>query len=470
MGQRFDMFVLFAEMRTGSNHLEATLNRLEGVRCFGEAFNPAFIGQAGRTEMLGITMAGRAADPMALVARMQDKARLPGFRFFHDHDPRVLERVLSDPRCAKIVLTRNPLESYVSRKIASATGQWKLTDTAHRRRARIAFDADEFIEMLERQRSFQSHVLRGLQATGQTAFCIGYEDIGDIAVLNGLAAFLGVPPTLDAPDRTLKRQNPEPLAEKVLNPEEMEQALARIDPFDLGKLPTAEPRRGPGVPGYLAGRRVPLLFVPLRGGPEASVAGWLAALDGMPEGLQSGFTQKSLRDWKRNRPGHLCFAVLRHPLARAHAVFDRCILGAGYPGIRQALREAHGLALPGPAQRSGYGPAEYRADFLGFLRFVKANHAGKTGLRVDPAWATQSALLRGVADFATPDHLLREDRLEDQLATLARLVGVAPGQGAALQEPEPSLPLATIHDDELESAARAAFGRDYMAFGFGRWR
>ena len=40
-----------------------------------------------------------------------------GFRFFHDHDPAVLDAVLLDPKIAKIHLTRNPLDAYVSLKV-----------------------------------------------------------------------------------------------------------------------------------------------------------------------------------------------------------------------------------------------------------------------------------------------------------------------------------------------------------------
>ena len=52
---KFDYFVIFAEMRTGSNFLESNLNTLDGVSCFGEAFNPHFIGYPNRTEILGIS-------------------------------------------------------------------------------------------------------------------------------------------------------------------------------------------------------------------------------------------------------------------------------------------------------------------------------------------------------------------------------------------------------------------------------
>ena len=44
MSGSFTSFVVLAEMRTGSNFLEANLNALEGVTCHGEAFNPHFIG------------------------------------------------------------------------------------------------------------------------------------------------------------------------------------------------------------------------------------------------------------------------------------------------------------------------------------------------------------------------------------------------------------------------------------------
>lgn len=62
-----------------------------------------------------------------------------GFRYFHDYDPRVLDIALDDPRCAKVILTRNPLESFASWNIAQETGQWKLTNVKRRRDAKATF-------------------------------------------------------------------------------------------------------------------------------------------------------------------------------------------------------------------------------------------------------------------------------------------------------------------------------------------
>lgn len=40
MPDRFDYFVIFAGMRTGSNYLERNLNAAPDLRCYGELYNP----------------------------------------------------------------------------------------------------------------------------------------------------------------------------------------------------------------------------------------------------------------------------------------------------------------------------------------------------------------------------------------------------------------------------------------------
>ncbi len=217
MDKTFDSFVVLAEMRTGSNFLESNLNALEGVSCHGEAFNPHFIGYPNREDLLGVTAAARDADPGALWDRVRQAPGLNGCRYFHDHDPRMLTVLLDDPKVAKIVLTRNPAESYVSRKIAQATGQWKLTNVAKRRDALAVFDGPEFEAHLQGLQDFQFRVMRALQVSGQTAFYVAYEDLQDVEVMNGLARWLGVEARLEALEGKLKPQNPEPLSEKVAN-------------------------------------------------------------------------------------------------------------------------------------------------------------------------------------------------------------------------------------------------------------
>ncbi|MFT7057803.1 MAG: hypothetical protein ACJASV_000303 [Pseudorhodobacter sp.] len=449
-------------MRTGSNFLEANLNAVPGVSCYGEVFNPHFIGKLNQEELFGVTLPQREADPKRLLRAMRENTDgIAGFRYFHDHDPRVLPEVLGDPACAKVILTRNPLESYVSWKIAQATGQWKLTNAKRLKTAKAHFDGAEFEAHVAQLQGFQLELLHGLQTSGQTAFYIDYEDINDTDVLNGLARYLGVKGTLEAPDGTLKKQNPEPTIEKVENPEAMERALARLDRFNLARTPNFEPRRSATIPAFqIAGRAC---HMPLRGGPEAVVQTWLAGLGP----ITSDLNQKALRQWLRAGPQHRSFTVLRHPVARAHAGFCSQILAAKLPHIREALIKSYKVKLPKAGE--AIDDAAHHEAFLGFLRFLKLNVSGQSGLRVDPHFASQTAVLQGFASFQGPDLVLREDSLAAGLAFVATELGVdcAP----PIHVPDPSMDLlARIYDEEIETLTREAYSRDYLGYGYENWR
>lgn len=475
MTERFSSFVVFAEMRTGSNFLEANLNSFAGITCHGEAFNPHFIGYPNTTNILGVDQAARDMEPMALLRAIRhDHGVMGGFRYFHDHDPRVLDLVLDDPKCAKIILTRNPVESYISWKIAQETGQWKLTDVKARKGAKVVFDATEFEAHLEALQKFQLLLMNRMQVSGQTAFYVAYEDLQSVEAMNGMAAYLGVPETLDELDKNLKKQNPSPLSEKVSNFAQMEQALGRLDRFDLTRTPSFEPRTGPNVPGYVTGVKAPLLFMPIAGAPQQEVRRWLAGLDGKKQNaLGMKMNQKELRQWKRNTEGHKSFTVLRHPLLRAHEVFCHRILNSGqgsFLQLRRTLVRRYKMPLPEEGQEGGIDLAGHRTAFMAFLIFLKGNLAGQTAVRVDNAWATQAQLIQGFGEFTLPDVILREDSSVKELVTLAASVGYP--DAARIEAPSfhGSFALDEFYDDEVEALAQDVYQRDYMMFGFGRWR
>lgn len=474
MAAQFDYFVVFAEMRTGSNFLEANLNEFDGLTCHGEAFNPSFIGYPNSDNILGVTLEQRDDDPGHLIGVIRDQTKgIGGFRFFHDHHPGALDLILNDPRCAKIILTRNPVESYTSWKIARATGQWKLTNVGKRKDSRAWFDAEEFEEHLSSLQDFQVRLLNALQTTGQTAFYIAYEDLQDIAVMNGLAAWLGVDDRLEGLNKKLKRQNPEPLSDKVANFPEMEAALARLDRFNLTRTPNFEPRRGPQVPSYVAAPDSALLCLPIRSGPEEVVLDWLATLDRAgKDALLTRFSQNSLRKWMQAHPAHRSFAVIRHPLLRAHAAFCAKILSRG-PGsfakIRQTLQRVHKLDLPDDPSDPRYDIDAHRAAFSAFLKFIKANLNGQTAIRVDAHWASQAQCLHDMSGFTLPDMIVREDEMAVYLPALAMQVGHDAPPDTQSAAPDTPFTLAEIYDAQLEAMARDAYHRDYLIFGFGDW-
>lgn len=463
MTESFRCFVIFAEMRTGSNLLEATLNAVRKVTCFGEAFNPYMMGWPDKDEMLGITREERESDPMRLLDKLFNKPdHLPGFRYFHDHDPRVFDTIMSDRRCAKIVLTRNPLESYVSTRLAWETNQWKLNETETPIPAMITYDSDEFHQTLSRQTDFQKRVIHGLQSTGQSAFWLDYNDLRDSGVMTGLLHWLGrtdlqkVKPASDQVP-----QNPRAMTEKVRNFEEMQEDLRQLDPFALGQIPNFEPSRGPAVPSFLTSEAgAGLLYMPIKDGGTTVQQGWFEALSQ----IGRSHTQSSLRQWKRQHPGHRSFTILRHPLHRAWDAFLHLLSGAK-PELRQLMREVHRVALP-PDEELGELSDEQTARLLGqFLDFLGRNLNGQTTLPTHPQWATQSAVLAGFSQFSQPDMLIREDRLKDDIVYLCQSADVAdprPDRIETVSYPE------FLAEKELQTAAFSAYQRDYIAFGFGK--
>ncbi|MDF3606925.1 hypothetical protein PE067_12765 [Paracoccus sp. DMF-8] len=456
---KFKRFVIFAEMRTGSNLLEATLNALKRVTCFGEAFNPYMMGWPDKDELKGITRAEREADPLRLLAALWDKPNhLPGFRYFHDHDPRVFDAIMDDRECAKIILTRNPVDSYVSTVLARETNQWKLNETETPIPAAIRFDGDEFRRDLSAIEEFQLRVLNRLQTSGQAGFWLGYEDLRDADVMTGLLHWLGrtdlerVEPANDQVP-----QNPRELAEKVTNFDEMQADLAQLDPFMLRRIPNFEPRRGPNVPGFVgadAGRGI--LFMPVKGGPADAVIQWLRAQGR----LERSFNQNSLRQWKRDRPGHRSFTVLRHPLFRAWTAFQALLTGKN-ADQRQMMRQVYRVNLPADMDIPAMTQSETIDRFGEFLDFLRRNLNAQTTLAVHPGWASQSEVLQGFARFSPPDFVIREDDLARGLGWVADSTAVA-GDGA----PRPETMPAFIDKPRLHKAARAAYLRDYVAFGF----
>jgi hypothetical protein len=462
---RFTSFVIFGEMRTGSNFLEMNLNRLLGFRCYGEAFNPYLLGNHTNNTLCGFTAEERDANPLGLLSAMRAQTDgLSGFRYFHNHDPRVLDAVLDDPACAKIILTRNPVESYISWKIAKETDQWRLMNTRKHTTMQPVFAPAEFEHHLHKIQEFQILVMRRLQVSGQCAFYLDYEDIMDLDILNGLAAHLGLKDRLKSIDSTLKKQNPEAIEDKVANPDDMAAALARMDRFNLARTPNFEPRRNAGVPHYLGLDRPALLFMPVACAPWAQIEAWMRSLGPTSQ----NFERKTLRKWKEARPGFRSFTVLRHPLARAHAMFCAFMSSNLQPELRPYLAKFHYLPLP-PTGMPFQSDADFRKAFLTFLDFLKRNLAAQTGLKVITQFASQTAVLQGFSAIGLPDVILREEDLARDLARLAADLGLP----APNLEPEavPDYPsLSSIYGPDLDAAARAAYDKDYTGFGFSNWR
>jgi len=451
-------------MRTGSNFLENNINKLPDLRCHGETFNPYILGGEGKKEMFGFTLAQRDADPAGFLRAMRAQTPgMAGFRYFYDHDPRVFDLVMQDPSCAKIILTRNQLESFISWKIATESDQWWLADTKHLQTVRPRFVLSEFIERHDALQAFQKKLVHALQISGQTAFYLDYEDVLDLEVIHGLAAFLGLPSRLERLRYHFKKQNPEPSIDKVSNPAEMKAALASVDWFDHSYAPNFEPRRQASVPHYLSSEGLPALFLPVKGGPEKQMRKWLQSYGP----LVDGFDRNSLRKWKATHPGQRSFAVLRHPLARAYAAYVDLLAKDYMPELRRYMQTIHRFDLP-PKGQAFADEEQFRDGFALFLQVVGHILTGRTGLRTLGHFATQHAILQGFGQLQAPDLLIREDRLAQGLVYLSADLGQPMHPLPEVAEAAP-YPLASLYAPDLEALARDTYARDYVGYGFGDW-
>lgn len=456
----FNSFVIFAEMRTGSNLLEATLNQIKRVTCFGEAFNPYLLGWHDTDQIRGVTKAERDADPLRLLTAITEREdHLSGFRYFHDHDPRVFDTIMANRRCAKVILTRNPVDSYVSTELARLTNQWKLNQTETPIPAAITYDGPTFRNTLAEIEEFQGKVLRGLQTSGQTGFWLNYDDLRDSEIMTGLLHWLGRTDleTVSAASDQVP-QNPREMAEKVSNFDEMQADLVRLDPFQLCRIPTFEPRRGPAVPSFTtceAGGG--LVFMPVPGGPGDAIAEWLARAGAATGG---DHTRNTLRAWLRAHPAHRSFTVLRHPLRRAWSAFTH-LTAAAPRELREQLRSIHRVPLPADDALFAMEADDQARIFADFLAFLRRCLNGQTSLVMPPIWSSQTEILTGFSRFMSPDLVLREATLARDLGWLAEAANLP-----TPPEPTPEVMPDFLSDKALQQAARAAYQRDYIQFGF----
>jgi len=469
MTSKYDYFVIFAGMRTGSNFLENNINEFPGVECLGEVFNTAFVGFPKQENLLGYDLHARDKDPHALLEMIKSCAPgLPGFRYFNDHDPRIYETFMADPRCAKIVLSRNPVDCYISLKIAKKTGQWKLTNATKRNEALAYFDAEGFNDFVDQHFAFYQRLARDIQISGQSAFFVNYNDLRDIEVINGLGRFLGIGQTLEKLSQTLKPQNPQSVQEKVQNPEEMILHLANHDYFGVAQHPSFEPKRHVSIPSFVASSTGKLLLMPIASSANEGVMDWLRASSDDDE-LLTGFTQKTFREWQQANHGYKSITIVRHPLKRAfHAFCDYILFESdkSFPRFRNKLKKDYNVRLP----KSGLVldiPSDQLHDlFSGFLDFLKANLRSQTPLRVDVNWASQHKIICAMAHTVPPDYVLREEELETTLPFIANAQGLTQTTYAAPSRNPTDLAFHAIYDHMLEAKARAIYTRDYEIFGF----
>jgi len=229
-----DYFVVLAAMRTGSNLLQSNLNQYRDILCLGELFNRSFV---------GINIPGKSNKPVAGYARddvarrnrdevaffdkvyAETSGKVFGFRMFTGQNDRLLEIILQNKHCRKVLLKRNPLDSFISLQIANKSDRWLSRKPDRLQDVQVRFSMKRFRQYLEQNDRFYSFCEVVLEETGQAAFEIHYDQLKDLDELNRLARFLGSQIQKKKLKEKIFKQTMPGLAQKVVNYDAMIESL-----------------------------------------------------------------------------------------------------------------------------------------------------------------------------------------------------------------------------------------------------
>ncbi|MEO0342494.1 MAG: hypothetical protein AAF198_03575 [Pseudomonadota bacterium] len=423
----------------------------------GELFNPGFIGRPKFNREAHPDFQLREVDPVGFLDKLigQSEAKLLGFRLFDGHDDRVLSHVLSDTSCAKIVLRRDPLHCFLSRQIVSQTDQWRLADVAKRKESKVVFDPEEFEAFRDRQNAYYGWINQELQQRGQTAFWINFQDLQDVEIWNGVFKYLGVNDYKARPQSRLIRQNPEPLEEKVSNPE-------AIIPYATEEtLPAPPVSKIDAIETSMA-----MNLTTARGADLSNTFFSEALIKYVKKGARARATKIDTSDlkiktWQMKHPEHEMFFCVEDPVHRAYRAFDTYVLRPPHGAARHMRRNLilfYGLDWDLDhileVSPKDYSLANYVKDFKTFLRFLEKHLLGQTRSKPHHDWNFQYLRLQAIQS-RIPRTTIVEQRLDSNFSETKINLPTFSGLYS----------LAEFLDEDIINLVGKAYAEDIFRFG-----
>lgn len=229
-------FVVLAAPRTGSNWLCSLLDSHPDATCHHELFNTEGIHLAlscrGKLDLGPIEQ--RDEDPAAFLAAMWGATlettgpqRALGFKLNRGHTPAAFRAAFGDPGLRAIVLRRrNRLRTFLSERIAEATGEWESYPGRPVRSEPLCVEvrAPEVLAHAAANQAYYQWLDAALRAAGQPRCDVAYEELDDPATHGRLLAFLGLE------DRPLfgqtRRQGARDLCQSIRNFAQLAEELA----------------------------------------------------------------------------------------------------------------------------------------------------------------------------------------------------------------------------------------------------
>lgn len=222
-------FVILCQARTGSNLLADLLNQFDDIRCLGEIFKRRSVGLPGDLRCrMGMTWRERDLYPLTYMNRLFGLLDEPivGFRMFPRHNRFMLSYVSEAVEIKKVVLQRNPVDSFISFKHAISTNQWRKrrSDRSDRKEntgETIKFDESEFERYVSVGEKYFDLIRRCEKHTGQQFHWLDYDLLKEIEPVRDVARFLGSSGNAPTLKPRIVKQITRPKNETISNYEEM---------------------------------------------------------------------------------------------------------------------------------------------------------------------------------------------------------------------------------------------------------
>jgi len=235
-------FAIITLPRSGSYLLVDLLNQVPGIRCHPEIFKPGRLElDSDMRPLVKWTVARRDERPigyMRTILRMGDYAAT-GFKFFPEHNKKLLSHITTARYIHKVVLSRHPISRYISRMRAEATGRWVRRNDDERgleSKVTLQFESGRFEQFLRHHNKFTIESIAAADATPSSYTLVDYEEVVSLRALEVICRSLAVTPadpSTIAP--SLQKQTTEPLSELVANYEDMKTYLQQSHPTLLSQ-------------------------------------------------------------------------------------------------------------------------------------------------------------------------------------------------------------------------------------------
>lgn len=177
-------FTIFCFPRTGSYRLVELINRASSVVCFGEVYKkksielPLELLNGFGLSKQDVTI--RDEKPIEfynkLIAQCND-VDLMGFKIFPNHNNKVYKYLLREKSIKNIFLARNPVQSFISLKVAQKSGIWVSKNKSSTEfNEKIDFKFEEFFEHVVHQYSVYQKAKLVSSFNDKDALFIDYSD------------------------------------------------------------------------------------------------------------------------------------------------------------------------------------------------------------------------------------------------------------------------------------------------------